>query len=92
MASLCVFYKIDSLVDHHVRGLFPAQYVLSRPTCTALAAHSRSFEMQRFRTGQFSLSFILSCVLLWNGLHESVFAGEGLDAFKTSVNRFLLQD
>ena len=24
-------------------------------------------------------------------LHESVFAGEGVGAFKTSVNRFLLQ-
>ena len=40
---------------------------------------------------QFSRSFVLYCVRLWNGLHESVFAGEGLGAFKTSVNRFLLQ-
>ena len=86
-----VFFKIDSLVDHPVRGLFPAQYVLRRPTRGALAAHSRSFEMTRSRTVQFSRSFVLSCVRLWNGLHESVFAGEGLGAFKTSVNRFLLQ-
>ena len=40
---------------------------------------------------QFSRSFVLSCVRLWNGLHESVFAGEGVGAFKISVNRFLLQ-
>ena len=92
MASLCVFFKIDSLVDHPVRGVFPAQYVLRRPTRGDLAVHSRSFEMPRFRTSQFSRSFLLSCVRLWNGLHESVFAGEGLGAFKTSVNRFLLQD
>ena len=65
VASLSVFFKIDSLVDHPVRGLFPAQYVLSRPTRGALA-----------------------CVRLWNGLHEPVFAGEGLGAFKTSVNAF----
>ena len=90
-ASVSVFFKIDSLVDHPVRGFFPAQYVLRRPTRGALAAHSRSFEMPRFRTVQFSRSFALSCVRLWNGLHESVFAGEGLGAFKTSVNRFLLQ-
>ena len=32
VASLCVFFKIDSLVDHPVRGLIPAQYVLKRPT------------------------------------------------------------
>ena len=65
--------------------------MLRRPTRGALAAHSRSFEMPRSRTVQFSRSFVLSCVRLWNGLHESVFAGEGLGAFKTSVNRFLLQ-
>ena len=38
MVSLSVFFKIDSLVDHPVRGLFPAQYVLRRPTRVALAA------------------------------------------------------
>ena len=91
MASLSVFFKIGSLVDHPVRGRFPTQYVLRRQTHGALAAHSRSFEMPRSRTVQFSRSFVLSCVRLWNGLHESVFAGEGIGAFKTSVNRFLLQ-
>ena len=39
---------------------------------------------------QFSRSFVLFCVRLWNGLHESVFAGEGIGAFKTSVYRFHL--
>ena len=62
VASLCVFFKIDSLVDHPVRGLFPVQYVLRRPTRGALAAHSRSFEMPRSRTEQFSRSFVLHCV------------------------------
>ena len=41
VASLSVFFKIDSLVDHPVRGLFPAQYVLRRPTrgaCSALCS------------------------------------------------------
>ena len=77
-----------------MRGLFPAQYVLRRPTRGTLTAHSRSFKMvwfSPFRTVQFSHSFVPSCVRLWNGLHESVYAGEGLGAFKTSVNRFHLQ-
>ena len=47
------------------------------------------FEIPRIRTGQFLRSFVLSCVRLWNGLHESVFAGEGLETFKTLVNRFI---
>ena len=52
---------------------------------------SRCTSPPRSRTVQFSRSFVLSCVRLWNGLHESVFAGEDLGALKTSVNRFLLQ-
>ena len=40
-SSLCVFFKIDSLVDHPVRGLIPAQYLLRRLTHGAFAAHSR---------------------------------------------------
>ena len=31
-----VFFRIDSLVDHPVRGHFPAQFVLRRPTRGAL--------------------------------------------------------
>ena len=62
VASLSVFFKIDSLVDHPGRGLFKTQYVLRRPTRGALATHSRSFEMIRSRTVQFSRSFVLSCV------------------------------
>ena len=50
-------FEGDSLVDQPVRGLFPAQYVLRRPTRGALAAHTRSFEMPRFRIGQFSRYF-----------------------------------
>ena len=73
VASLSVFFKIDSLVDHPVCGLFPAQYVLRRPTRGALAAHSRSFEMPRSRTVQFSRSFVLSCVRLWNGFMKKQF-------------------
>ena len=67
-------------------------YVLRIQNRGALAARSRSFEMPRFITVQFSRYFISLCVRLWNGLNDSVFAGEGLGAFKTSVNRFLLQD
>ena len=32
VASLSVLFKIDSLVDHPVRGLFPAQYVCVKET------------------------------------------------------------
>ena len=76
--------------DHPVRSLLPAQYV-SKTNPWSFGCSLSIFEMPRSRTVQFSRSFVLSCVRLWNGLHESVFAGEGIGAFKTSVNRFLLQ-
>ena len=47
---------------------------MRRPTRGALTTYSRSLEMPRSRTVQFSCSFLLSYVRLWNGLHESVFA------------------
>ena len=62
VASLCVFFKIDSLVDHPLRGLFSAQYVLRRPTRGALAAHFRSFEMPKCRT--IDAVFALFCSVL----------------------------
>ena len=61
VASLCVFLKIDSFVGHPVSSLFPAQYVMRRPTCGALAAHSRSFERPRCRTVQFSFFRSVLC-------------------------------
>ena len=64
VACLSVFFKINSLDDHPVRGLFPAQYVLRRPTREALAATSRSFEMPRSRTVQFSRSFVVLCSIV----------------------------
>ena len=38
------------------------------------------------RTGQFSRSFFPACAELWNALDGSVFSGDGLDSFKSSVS------
>ena len=66
--------------------------MLRRPTRGALAAHSRSFEMPRSRTVQFSRSFVLSvfdcgmgCMSL--SLQVKVWVLLKLQ----SINRFLLQ-
>ena len=86
---LYIFFHNCQFGCSPVRILFSAQYVMRGSTRGYLNAHSLSFEMQRSKIGQFSRSFVLVCVRLWNGLHESVFAWEGLGAFKTSVNLFL---
>ena len=86
-----LFSKLTRMVGHQLHILLLAQYVIWR-TRGAMAPHSRSIEMPRSRTGQFSRSFALSCVRLWNELHEFLFAGEVLCAFKTSDNHFPSQD
>ena len=94
VASLSVFFKIDSLVDHPVCGLLcvvcmcwgdqPVEpWLLTLDLLRCLGLELCSFHALLF--------CLVTCVRLWNGLHESVFAGEGLGAFKTSLHRFLLQ-
>ena len=93
MASLSVFFKIDSLVAHPVRGLFPAQYVLRKPTRGALAALSLDLsrclglELCSFRVPLFCLVFDygMGCINLSSLVKVWVLLK------KTSVNRFLLQ-
>ena len=64
MASLCVFFKIDSLVDHPVRGLYPAQYVLNRPTRRALAVTLDLFRCLGLELRCLGLVFALFCSVL----------------------------
>ena len=93
--SQCVFFKIDSLVDHPVTlcVVFFQRSMCwgDRPTPGALAAHCRSFEMPRSRTVQFSRSFVLSCVVMCSIVEWVAWICLCIGAFKTSVNRFLLQ-
>ena len=70
VASLYIFFKIDSLVDHPVRGLFPAQYLLRRPTRGALAAHSlnlgfvHSRDAKVYKWAVFSLLCSILCSIV----------------------------
>ena len=93
VASLCVLFKIDSLVGHPVRSLFPAQYVIMKPTRGALAAHSRSFEMPigvelcRFRALSFCLGF--DCGMGWMNLSLLVKAWELL-RLQTEMGKIII--
>ena len=66
VASLSVF-KIDSLVDHPVRGLFAAQYVLIRPTPLSIGCSLSIFRDTWSRTVQFSAIFcsVLCSIVEW---------------------------
>ena len=90
VAALSVFYRIRSLTVHSVKELVPPFYVAGRSTRRSDALHPWALVTPRFRTAQFSRSFIPACVRLWNLLSASDFAGDDLGAFKTAVNRTLL--
>ena len=48
------------------------------------------FDVPRCRTVQFGMKFVPSCVWFWNSLDEPCFAGEGVAAFLSQINRALL--
>ena len=69
--------------------LFPQLFTAGLPTRHNLAMQSFSLVCPRYRTSQYSRTFIPPCVSLWNILNESDITGDGLGAFKISVNRTL---
>ena len=58
-------------------------------TRRADALNEFAFEPVRYRTNQYSRSFIPALVDKWNRLGNSVFDGVGIGSFKTLVNRSL---
>ena len=84
-----MFYRIRDLAGHLVVQLFPQLFTAGRSTSHNLAMHPFTLVCPRCRTSQYLHTFILACVSLWNMLYESDFAGDGLGAFKTAVNRTL---
>ena len=90
VAALCLFYKIRSNASHPVHDLLPGLFVPRRATRLAESAHDFRLEVPRLRTSLCSRSFVPACVQLWNSLDRSVFANEGVDVFKSRVNRALL--
>lgn len=92
VASLCMLYKIASNSTHPVHNVLPGPFIPRRFTRRTVQMHDRAFIPIRYRTEQFSRSFVPWVVDAWNSLDGSVFAGGDLSTFKSAVNRFLLRD
>ena len=75
---------------HPLSGALPLPYVPAHVTHGALVAHRHSFAPPHCRTSQYSRSFMLLSVSLWNDLSDPVFDGVGLAGFKSRANAFLL--
>ena len=89
IAGLCMLYKVRERVCHPLFTCLPAPYRRERLTRRADALNAFAFEPIRYRTNQYSRSFIPAFVDKWNSLDDSVFAGVGIGSFKSLVNRSL---
>ena len=90
VAVLCMLYKIRCNPVHPLYGALPGPYVPVRVTRGALVAHRNTYAPPRCRTSQYSRTFILLSVSIWNDYHNPVFDGMRLADFKSRTNVFLL--
>ena len=89
VAVFCMLYKIRCNPMPPLNG-GGKPYVPVRVTCGALVVHRYTYAPPRCRTSQYSRTFILLSVPLWDDLANPVFDGVGLSGFKSNVNAFLL--
>ena len=75
---------------HPLNGALPGPYVPARVTRGALVAHRYTYAQPRWRTLQYSRTFIAFSVSLWNDLASSVFDGVRLAGVKSRANASLL--
>ena len=70
--------------------LYGALHVPVGVICGAVIAHLYTYAPPRCRTSQYSRTFILLPLSLWNDLSDSVFDCVGLAGFKSRANAVLL--
>ena len=90
VAVLCMLYKIRCNPVHTLNGVLPGQYVPVWVTRGALVAYRYTYAPPRYRTLQYSRTFIPFSVSLWNDLANPVFDGVGLAGFNSRANASLL--
>ena len=90
VAVLYILYKIRCDPVHPLNGARPGLYVPVQVTRGALVAHRYTYAPPRCRTSQYSRTFIVLSVSLWNDLANPVFDGVGLASFRSRDNAFSL--
>ena len=86
---MVTLYKIINRPDHPLYSYLHGRFVPLRHTRYAVNLHSNALNPVKYRTVQFSRSFVPSVVGSWNLLDEDLFAGGSVGSFKSGVNGFL---
>ena len=90
VAVLCMLYKIRCNPLHPLYGALSVPYVPVQFTRGAVIGHRYTYAPPRWRSSQYSRTFIPFSVSLWNDLNDPVFDGVGLVGFKSKANAFIL--
>ena len=90
VAVLCMLYKIRFNPVHTLNDAITEPYVRVRVTRGALVAQRYTYARPRFRTSQYSRTFIPLSVSHWNDLANPIFDGVGLAGFKSRANAFFI--
>ena len=89
-SSLCLFYEIyhrmDNLMDEYLNN-----FVAARNTRASAALGELTLVIPRYRTDQFSRSFLPVAESPWNLLPPGGFSGGTLSSFKSTMNLCLLR-
>ena len=90
VAVLFMLYKFRCNPMHPLYDDLLVPYVPVLLTRGAVISHRYTYAPARCRTSQYSRTFILLLVSLWNDLSDPVFDGVGLAGFKSKATAFLL--
>ena len=91
VAALCMLYKVRANTAHPLNGRLPQQYVPPRALRRQARTHAHQLSPVFCRSVQYQRTFVPRISELWNSLGQDVLFEEGLQKFKTTVNRYLLQ-
>ena len=91
VAALCMLHKIRGNVAHPLNADLPQPYVPPRALRRHVRDHAHQLSPVYCRTVQYQRTFVPRISQLWNTLGQNVDFDAGLQKFKTTANRYLLQ-
>ena len=90
VSALYLLYEIYHRADHRMNKYLKHLFV-DRNTIASATLGKLALVIPRFRTDQFSRSFLPAANRLWNVLPSGVFSGDTLSSFKIAVNLCILR-
>ena len=89
---LSLLFKIINNFHYHFGSIIPALAIPQRNTRQIANQNDRCFMVGRCLTEQFSRTFVLYSVRVWNYLPNEIVSSSNIDIFKSKLNKFSIQN